>query len=35
MTLEYLISAYFISIPFVIFPVLIIKGIYQIIKKLK
>lgn len=35
MTLDYLISAYFIAVPMVIFPILIIKGLYQIIKKLK
>lgn len=35
MTLDYLISTYFIAVPMVIFPVLIIKGLYQLIKKLK
>lgn len=35
MTLDYFISIYFVAVPLVVFPVLIIKGIYQLIKKVK
>ena len=35
MTLDYFISAYFIAIPMVILPTLIIRGLYQIIKNVK
>lgn len=35
MTLDYFISAFFVAIPLTIFPMLIIKGLYSIIKKVK
>lgn len=31
MTLDYLISVFFIAIPFVVFPVLIIRGLFKLI----
>jgi hypothetical protein len=35
MTLDYFLSAFFIAVPLTVFPCLLIKGLYEIIKKVK